>query len=105
MVFQPHLFTRTRDFAEGFAEELSKTDRVILMEIYPARENPIEGVDSSWLLEKISLSEKYLVRKEELTGKLKRLIQSPSIIMTLGAGDIDRKVEEVKKLVSDFDNK
>ena len=105
VVFQPHLFTRTRDFAEGFAEELSKADRVVLMEIYPARENPIVGVDSSWLLEKISLSEKYLVRKEELTGKLKHLIQSPSIIMTLGAGDIDRKVEEVKKLVSDFDNK
>ena len=68
-IFQPHLFSRTRDFAEGFAESLSKLDELWLMEIYPARELPIEGVNSSWLLDKITSKKKQLVTKEKLLIK------------------------------------
>ncbi len=67
-VFQPHLFTRTRDFAEGFAESLAMLDCVILLEIYPARERPINGITSAWLLDKIKSENKCLVSKEELVS-------------------------------------
>ncbi|MBO4568108.1 MAG: UDP-N-acetylmuramate--L-alanine ligase [Bacteroidales bacterium] len=99
VVFQPHLFTRTRDFMDGFAESLSLADRVILLDIYPARELPIEGVTSSALLEKITSKEKLLCSKEELLNTIKRI--DPQLIMTVGAGDIDRFVPQIEKLLGE----
>ena len=96
VVFQPHLFTRTRDFMDGFAESLSLADRVILLDIYPARELPIPGVTSSALLEKITTKDKMLCSKEELLNKIKDL--NPELIMTVGAGDIDRFVPQIEKM-------
>ena len=90
VIFQPHLFTRTRDFAEGFSESLSLADSVILLDIYPARELPIEGVTSSMLLENINTRHKELVSKENLMNHLDKA--SPEVLVTLGAGDIDRLV-------------
>ena len=99
VVFQPHLFTRTRDFMDGFAESLSLADRVILLDIYPARELPIEGVTSAALLEKITSKEKILCSKEELLNTIKRI--DPQLIMTVGAGDIDRFVPQIEKLLGE----
>lgn len=90
VVFQPHLFTRTRDFAEGFSESLSLADSVILLDIYPARELPIEGVTATMLLERINANHKELVSKGELMSHLDKV--SPEVLVTLGAGDIDRLV-------------
>lgn len=95
-IFQPHLYTRTRDFADGFAESLSMLDRVILLEIYPARELPIEGVSSSMLLDKIKAADKELCSKEEVLQLLSKF--SPDVLLTLGAGDIDQLVPEIEKL-------
>lgn len=92
-VFQPHLFTRTRDFAEGFAETLSLLDEVILLPIYPARELPLPGIDSQMLLDNISTRVKKLVQKGDL---LAELTSSPrEVIVMLGAGDIDALVAPV----------
>ena len=99
VVFQPHLFTRTRDFMDGFAESLSLADRVILLDIYPARELPIEGVTSAALLEKITSKNKMLCSKEELLNTIKRI--DPQLIMTVGAGDIDRFVPQIEKLLGE----
>jgi UDP-N-acetylmuramate--alanine ligase len=96
VIFQPHLFTRTRDFVEGFAESLSLADRVILLPIYPAREEPLEGVTSKIIYDLIT-TEKYLTEKDELIKLLKTL--SPQVMATIGAGDIDRMVEPVKKFM------
>ncbi len=93
-VFQPHLYSRTRDFADEFAMQLSKLDEVVLLDIYPAREKPIEGVNSQMLLDKISLKNKYLCTKEELIPLLRKL--RPELLLTMGAGDIDRLVEQIK---------
>lgn len=90
VVFQPHLYSRTRDFAEGFSESLSLADEVILLDIYPARELPIEGVSSTMLLEKIGSKKKTLVGKADLMGYLEK--SAPEVLVTLGAGDIDRLV-------------
>lgn len=95
VVFQPHLFSRTNDFMEEFAEELSKVDELILMEIYPARELPMDGVTSSVLLEKVNLGNKSLVQKSDLVTFIKG--RKPELLMTLGAGDIDVFVELIKK--------
>jgi UDP-N-acetylmuramate--alanine ligase len=93
-VFQPHLFSRTKDFADDFAQSLAKFDALILLDIYPAREKPIEGITSEWLLDKISLKNKSLVSKEML---MDALIQSNAkVIVMLGAGDIGEMVEDVK---------
>lgn len=98
VVFQPHLFTRTRDFMDGFAESLSLADRVILLDIYPARELPIEGVTSEALLEKITSKNKMLCSKEELIETIKGI--DPELIMTVGAGDIDRFVPQIEKMLA-----
>lgn len=90
VVFQPHLFSRTRDFADGFSESLSLADSVILLDIYPAREMPIEGVSAEMLLEKINSSSKTLLGKEELINHLDQA--ATEVLVTLGAGDIDRLV-------------
>lgn len=93
-VFQPHLYSRTRDFVDDFAEALSLFDEVLLLDIYPARELPIKGVTSNWLLEKITIDTKKLVSKEKLSNEI---IKSESkIVAMLGAGDIGLLVDEVK---------
>ncbi len=94
-VFQPHLFSRTQDFVDEFARELSKFDEVILLDIYPARELPIEGVNSSWLLEKINNKNKQLSTKNELVDKIKH--SNAQVILTLGAGDIGEEVKHIKE--------
>lgn len=97
-VFQPHLFSRTRDFADEFAEELSKLDELILLEIYPARESPIKGIDSKFLLAKIELENKKLLNREELINYVKTELKN-GVLITIGAGDIDRLVEPIKKIL------
>nr|WP_295926224.1 UDP-N-acetylmuramate--L-alanine ligase [uncultured Dyadobacter sp.] len=96
-IFQPHLFTRTRDFADGFAESLSLADRLLLLDIYPARELPIEGVNSLMLLENVSIPDKQLVAKEEVLQVLKEL--NTDIVVTIGAGDIDTLVAPIRHLL------
>ncbi|MBT8220366.1 MAG: UDP-N-acetylmuramate--L-alanine ligase [Bacteroidia bacterium] len=98
-VFQPHLFTRTRDFAEGFAKELSNLDRIILLEIYPARELPIEGISSRMLLNNIENENKQLLTNDELLDWVKE--DKPELMMILGAGDIDDLVVPIKEILID----
>lgn len=98
VVFQPHLFSRTRDFVEGFAEVLGMADDLLLMEIYPARELPIEGVTSSWLLEKIDLESKRVVTPEQVLDYVKN--EKPELVVTVGAGDIDRLVKPLKAIIA-----
>lgn len=93
-VFQPHLFSRTRDFFNGFAKELSALDEVILLPIYPAREEPIAGVTSDVLLEKISAPSKMLLSPSEALGYVSKI--ESGVVLTIGAGDIDRIVEPLK---------
>lgn len=99
VVFQPHLFTRTRDFADGFASSLSLSDQVILLDIYPAREEPIKGVDSSMIYEKIDLDEKVMCTKDELISILDE--NDIEIVATLGAGDIDQLVQPINTHLRD----
>ena len=94
-VFQPHLFTRTRDFADYFARSLELLDEIILLEIYPARELPIEGIDSQMLLNKINKSSKRVCQNDELIPLLKTL--KPELLLTLGAGDIDQFVKPIEE--------
>jgi UDP-N-acetylmuramate--alanine ligase len=98
-IFQPHLFTRTRDHAEGFAEILDELDEPILLPIYPAREKPIEGVTSAMILERMKSPRKRLLRKEDIPGSLD--IKNIDVLLTIGAGDIDTLVfpieEKLKK--------
>ncbi|WP_306429527.1 cyanophycin synthetase [Sphingobacterium sp. E70] len=96
VVFQPHLFTRTRDFVDGFAEVLSTADNLLLMEIYPARELPIEGVNSSWLLDKITAQHKQIVTAEEVLDFARN--ERPDLIVTVGAGDIDKLVKPLQAI-------
>ncbi|MDM1043965.1 UDP-N-acetylmuramate--L-alanine ligase [Myroides sp. 1354] len=93
-VFQPHLYSRTRDFMDEFAAALSTFDNVILLDIYPARELPIEGITSAKLLEQLTSKEKQLVAKEELITHLKA--SDAEIILTIGAGDIGEMVQDIK---------
>ena len=95
IVFQPHLFTRTRDFMNDFAKTLSQFDEVILLDIYPARELPIEGITSQVLLEKITTSKKTLVSKTELIPLL--LKKRPQLLLAVGAGDIGAEVAHIKE--------
>lgn len=97
-VFQPHLYSRTRDFADEFAKSLELLDEVILLDIYPAREFPIEGVDSKMLLDKIKIKAKFLYSKDELLNNL--LNHNIEVLLTLGAGDIDQLVEPIEKLLT-----
>ena len=104
VVFQPHLFTRTRDFADGFGDALSIADRVIVLPIYPAREEPIEGVNSEMLMAKISREDKMLLTKEELMEWMKNHKDSVNkefgeVVIMAGAGDIDALVSPVKSII------
>ena len=95
VVFQPHLFSRTADFATEFAESLSLSDELILLEIYPAREKPINGVSSEMLAEKCTIKNE-VCSKEELINVLKK--KDVEVLLTLGAGDISSMVEPIKAL-------
>lgn len=94
-IFQPHLYTRTRDFADEFARSLELLDEIILLPIYPAREEPIPGIDSGMLLEKISSSNKKLLRKQDIPVCLKP--DSLDVLITLGAGDIDTLIVPIEE--------
>ena len=96
-IFQPHLYTRTRDFADDFARSLSLLDEVVLLDIYPAREKPIPGVTSQMLLDKITISNKRICSK----GELKEFVRTHrfEVLLTVGAGDIDLMIPELKKIL------
>ena len=101
-VFQPHLFTRTRDFADEFAEVLSTLDEVALLPIYPAREEPIQGVTSEWLMDKVQ-TKRALVLPDILAKYLRERVKNclakekNCVVITMGAGDIDRQVQQIAK--------
>lgn len=94
-VFQPHLYTRTRDLADGFAKSLDIADEVILLPIYPARELPIEGVDSQLILDKMNIQNKRVLSKEEVIATIQS--ENPPLLVMCGAGDIDELIPLVKK--------
>ena len=94
-VFQPHLFSRTRDFADDFARSLEVLDELIMMEIYPAREEPIPGVTSSMILDRVRIKEKILVSREQLMPVIRE--RDPRLLVTMGAGDIDQFVEPIRE--------
>jgi UDP-N-acetylmuramate--alanine ligase len=93
VIFQPHLFTRTRDFIDDFATALSKFDEVLLLDIYPAREKPIDGVNSEWLFNKIDNRQKKLTKKNNIVKDIKN--SSAKVVVMLGAGDIGVMINEV----------
>ena len=97
-IFQPHLYSRTRDFADEFAKSLSLADDIILLDIYPAREEPIEGVSSQIILDKITSPKKRLTVKSELLDLISK--EHPEFVVTFGAGDIDRMVPHIKEILS-----
>ncbi len=94
-IFQPHLYSRTRDFASDFAESLSQFDQLLLLEIYPARELPIVGITSDWLLKMVDNKDKKLVAKEELIDEI--LQSNAQVVLTIGAGDIGEEVGSIKE--------
>ncbi|MFO7828583.1 MAG: UDP-N-acetylmuramate--L-alanine ligase [Bacteroidales bacterium] len=94
-VFQPHLYSRTRDFAGEFAKSLELLDEVILLDVYPAREEPIPGVTSEIIFEKINKKDKVICTKDNVMGYLKN--KKPEVLITLGAGDIDELVNPIKE--------
>ena len=101
-IFQPHLYTRTNDFYMNFAESLSICDELILLPIYPARELPIEGVSSSLIYDNCKAANKYLCEKENLLCLLEKL--KPELVLTMGAGDIDRLVKPITDFLSNHEN-
>ena len=105
-IFQPHLFSRTRDFADEFANSLKLLDKLILLDIYPAREEPIEGITSELILGKVEMENKMLCSKEELVQVIEK--NNNEILVTMGAGDIDKLVASIKKTLlekMEMDNK
>jgi UDP-N-acetylmuramate--alanine ligase len=98
-VFQPHLFSRTRDFADDFAKSLSAFDQIILLDIYPARELPMEGVTTKWLMDKMTNKNCVLVSKNELITSI--LESDATVIVTIGAGDIGELVPSIKKAINE----
>ena len=97
-IFQPHLYTRTRDFAPEFAEALSLLDKLILLDIYPARELPIEGVSSEMIFKDVKCAEKVLVTRDELMNCLEQ--EEVDVLLTLGAGDIDRFISKISEMLA-----
>lgn len=93
-IFQPHLYSRTRDFAREFSESLSIADELLLLPVYPARELPVEGVTSDMLLKNCTTKNKRVVTKEECLGIIER--EKPELLVTIGAGDIDQLVPKIK---------
>ena len=98
-IFQPHLFSRTRDFADDFAKSLSAFDEIIVLDIYPARELPMEGINSQWLMGKMTNTNKKIVVKDDLIASI--LESDATIIVTIGAGDIGELVPSIKKAINE----
>ena len=98
-VFQPHLFSRTKDFADDFAASLSNFDSVLLLDIYPARELPMEGVTSQWLMSKMTNNDKKLVEKDQLIASIQS--SNATVIVTIGAGDLGEMVPAIKKALDE----
>ena len=98
-IFQPHLFTRTRDFADGFAEALDLSDELIILDIYPARELPIEGVNADMILQRMKLENKRRISKQGVLNVIKE--EKPELLLTVGAGDIDTLVQPLKQILED----
>ncbi len=98
-IFQPHLYTRTRDFAVGFAASLSLLDELILLDIYPAREEPIPGVTSKIIFDAVTIPVKKLVHKSELLDLVEKEADTFEVVLMVGAGDIDRLVEPVRQIL------
>lgn len=99
-IFQPHLFSRTRDLAPEFAQSLAMLDALFLLDIYPAREEPIEGITSQWLLEQVPIADKVLASRADLIAQLRG--RELDVVLTLGAGDIDRLVPDVQRLLNEL---
>jgi UDP-N-acetylmuramate--alanine ligase len=95
-IFQPHLFSRTRDFATEFAQSLEKLDELILLDIYPAREEPIEGVNADLIFNKVGIKNKAKCTLENLVESISN--KKFEVLLTMGAGNIDKKVKEIKEL-------
>ncbi len=104
VIFQPHLYSRTRDFYPGFAQALSRADRCLLMEIYPAREAPIPGIESAMIAREMQGSSVEVVSREMLENRLTALIQPPAVVMSLGAGDIDKEVNRIREWVKETES-
>ncbi|MEY2917527.1 MAG: hypothetical protein RIS73_1241 [Bacteroidota bacterium] len=98
IIFQPHLFSRTKDFADGFAESLNMADEIILLPVYPARELPMEGVNSEMILNKMIIANKKVLSKREILDWIKN--NKTALLITAGAGDIDTLVEPIKNLIN-----
>lgn len=98
VAFQPHLYSRTRDFAAEFAEALSLADKVILLDIYPAREAPIEGVTSKIIFDRITVDDKEMIVKQDLIKTIKNC--NFEILLTVGAGDICNYLPEIVRLAT-----
>lgn len=98
-VFQPHLFSRTKDLAKEFAAQLSKADEVVLLDIYPARELPVEGVTSDLIFNQLTCPEKTLLKKEELLDFIKS--KDLEVLLTIGAGDIDKYLASIKAILTE----
>lgn len=94
-IFQPHLYTRTRDFVDGFAEALDMSDELLLLDIYPARELPIEGVNSEMILERMLLANKQIFTMQQAVEKVQQ--EQPELLLTVGAGDIDTLIQPLKQ--------
>ncbi len=97
-IFQPHLFSRTKDFADEFAQSLQNFDEILLLDIYPARELPLAGITSKWLLDKIKNLNKKLIKKSEIISEINK--SDATVILTLGAGDIGEEVKHIKRSLS-----
>jgi UDP-N-acetylmuramate--alanine ligase len=97
-IFQPHLYSRTRDFADGFAEVLDMTDELIILDIYPARELPIEGVNADMILDRMKIGNKGKYGKQQAIDKIRN--EKPELLLTVGAGDIDQLVQPLKQALS-----
>ncbi len=98
-IFQPHLYTRTRDFASEFAKSLSIADEVVLLDIYPAREEPIEGVNSELIYKDLTCTNKWMLHYDELLDWIK--VHNVDVLVTFGAGNIDRLVEPIAEILND----
>lgn len=99
-IFQPHLYSRTKDFYKEFAASLSMLDELILLDIYPAREHPIPGITSEIIYQQVSILNKTLTQKENLISTLKEKIKENDLIVTMGAGDIDRYVNPIAEMLN-----
>lgn len=105
VLFQPHLYSRTRDFFKEFASALQIANEVMLLDIYPAREEPIDGINSELIAQYIVGTPTYVIEREEIIHKLRQSINSPTVIVMLGAGDIEKEKNVILELVKELDSK